>query len=187
METRHQDRLEQLLDGYAEQCKVKKLHPRTAAHRNWAFRDRYSNVVRQVMVPVLQKTADQLRGKVESCSIFHRLHAAGIKLRVDAWDDYDRELVFFGDESTETVRVAHEGKGFAYETLTLDLSEVTASLVEAEIMEFLDRVLELEPKGLPFEPRKPAEIVRMPAAVPGEAGGEGLERRVATAAGPQIA
>lgn len=188
MDTRHQDRLENLLSTYAEQRKVRKLHPMPAEHRNWAFRDRFSSRAREVIVPTLQQYVDQLRGKVQTASVFHRTRAAGLTVRADAWQDYDRELVFFSDEAAEQVHIAHEGRGFAYETLTLPLDELTAGLVEVEVMAFLDRVLELEPLGLPFEPPKPAEVLAMPAARERTAaGGEGLERRLATAAGPHVA
>lgn len=188
MQTRHQERLQQLLEQYGEQRQQKKLHPEQAVHRNWAFRDRYSSAVRKVVIPVLQEFADRLRGKLESASIFHRLHAAGLKVKLDQWEDYEREIVFYGDEALEEVRVTHEGKGFAYLTQVLDVAELTPGLVETEMMQFLERVLEKEPLGRPFAPKAPAAVVEMrrPERAPKERPAAAAGERVA-AAGPRIA
>ncbi|HEY0553553.1 MAG TPA: hypothetical protein VGG20_04765, partial [Thermoanaerobaculia bacterium] len=96
-------------------------------------------------------------GKVESASIFHRSTTAGLKLKLDRWEDYDRSLLFYGDDSTKVVKITHEGIGFGLLIEKVPLSQVTPELVEEEAMKFLKRLFG-------------QEQLRRPAAQPGAAG-----------------
>ena len=140
-------RIEGLLTGYEARREDKRYHPEEMVRRNPEFRDRFNQAARKVIVPVLQDVADVLRRRVDSASIFHRLTTAGITVKLDPWEDFDRTLLFFGDEDAGTVRVTHEGVGFSLLRARLPLDELTAERVEEEAMGFLERVLHREPAG----------------------------------------
>jgi hypothetical protein len=103
-------------------------------------------------VPVLEEVKDVLVGKVESASIFHRRTAGGLKVKLDRWEDFERSLLFFGDVSTQTVRIMHEGVGFSLLSCKLSLAQVSAERVEEEAMKFLKRLFGQE------QLRRPANL-----------------------------
>lgn len=140
-------KIEGLLAGYEARREDKRYHPEEMVRRNPEFRDRFNQAARKVIVPVLQDVADVLRRRVDSASIFHRLITAGITVKLDPWEDFDRTLLFYGDEDDDTVRVTHDGVGFSLLRARLPLDELTAERVEEEAMAFLDRVLHREPAG----------------------------------------
>lgn len=140
-------KIETLLTTYEGRREDKRYHPEEMVRRNPEFRERFNQAARKVIVPVLQDVADVLRRRVDSASIFHRLTTAGITVKLDPWEDFDRTLLFFGDDSADVVRVTHEGVGFSYLRARLPLDELTAERVEEEAMNFLERVLHREPAG----------------------------------------
>lgn len=154
----HEQKLDKLLGDYAEERMRKRFAPADAPRHNLEFRDRYSPVVRETVLPVLQEFSSRLRGKVEELSIFHHVNAVGMTMKLDRWDDFRRELVFFSDETAEKVRITHEGTGFAWLSKTLDPEEIDAEMVEEELMLFLERVFEQELLGLPNERKKLADL-----------------------------
>jgi hypothetical protein len=140
-------KIEGLLAGYEARREDKRYHPEEMVRRNPEFRERFNQAARKVIVPVLQDVADVLRRRVDSASIFHRLTTAGITVKLDPWEDFDRTLLFFGDDGDDVVRVTHEGVGFSLLRARVPLDELTAERVEEEAMAFLDRVLHREPAG----------------------------------------
>lgn len=141
------DRIDELLAAYEARREDKRYHPEEMVRRNPEFRERFNQAARKVIVPVLQDVADVLRRRVDSASIFHRLTTAGITVKLDPWEDFDRTLLFFGDDGADVVRVTHEGVGFSYLRARLPLDELTTERVEEEAMHFLERVLHREPAG----------------------------------------
>jgi hypothetical protein len=141
------DRIDELLTTYEARREDKRYHPEEMVRRNPEFRERFNQAARKVIVPVLQDVADVLRRRVDSASIFHRLTTAGITVKLDPWEDFDRTLLFFGDDGADVVRVTHEGVGFSYLRARLPLDELTTERVEEEAMHFLERVLHREPAG----------------------------------------
>jgi hypothetical protein len=150
------ERLEMLLKGHAEMVEEKRVRPEGVLRHNDAFRERFNQVSRSVIMPVLEEIKNVMVGKVESASIFHRSTTAGLKVKLDRWEDYDRSLLFFGDDSTKVVKITHEGIGFGLLTEKIPLSQLTPELVEAEAMKFLKRLFG-------------QEQLRRPAALPGAA------------------
>lgn len=167
-------KIEQLLTAYEARREDKRYHPEEMVRRNPELRERFNQTARKVIVPVLQDVADVLRRKVDSVSIFHRLTTAGVTVKLDPWEDFDRTLLFFGDDASEEVRVTHEGVGFSYLRARMPLDELTAERVEEEAMAFLDRVLHREPIGEPVGA----------AAVEAQAALESPPPRPVAAAGP---
>jgi hypothetical protein len=141
------DRIDELLTAYEARREDKRYHPEEMVRRNPELRERFNQAARKVIVPVIQDVADVLRRRVDSASIFHRLTTAGITVKLDPWEDFDRTLLFFGDDGADVVRVTHEGVGFSYLRARLPLDELTTELVEEEAMHFLERVLHREPAG----------------------------------------
>lgn len=141
------DRIDELLTAYEGRREDKRYHPEEMVRRNPELRERFNQAARKVIVPVLQDVADMLRRRVDSASIFHRLTTAGITVKLDPWEDFDRTLLFFGDDGADVVRVTHEGVGFSYLRARLPLDELTTERVEEEAMHFLERVLHREPAG----------------------------------------
>jgi hypothetical protein len=141
------DRIEELLEGYEVIREERRFHPEEMARRNPEFRAEFDRLARQVIIPVLQEVADVLRRRVDSVSIFHRLTTAGVHVKLDPWEDFDRSLVFYGDDGEGVVRVTHDGVGFGLLCNRLGPTEVTAERVEEEAMRFLERVLHQEPEG----------------------------------------
>ena len=112
MDKANLERLQMLLKGHEEMVEEKRSRPEGVLRQNDPFREQFNRVARSVIVPVLEEIKDVMVGKVESASIFHRSTAAGLKVKLDRWEDYDRSLLFFGDDSTQVVKVTHEGIGF---------------------------------------------------------------------------
>lgn len=173
------ERLQQLLKGHEEMLEEKRMHPEGVMRQNDPFRESFSRVARSVIVPVLEEIKDIMVGKVESASIFHRSTAAGLRIKLDRWEDYERSLLFFGDDAAHVVKITHEGVGFSLLSDKVYLSELTSELVEEEAMKFLRRLFGQEQlrrtgsyaqtgngdrrsSGLSTTPRfSPAELVRI--------------------------
>jgi hypothetical protein len=164
------ERLQTLLKGHEEIVEEKRTRPEGILRQNDPFREQFSRVARSVLVPILEEIKDIMVGKVESASIFHRSTAAGLKVKLDRWEDYERSLLFFGDDATQTVKITHEGIGFSLLANKVPLDRLDAELVEAEAMKFLRRLFGQE------QLRRPAV-----AAQESGAGGNGNGRRPAAA------
>jgi hypothetical protein len=134
------ERLKLLLKGHEEILEEKRVHPEAVQRQNVGFRESFNAVVRATIMPVLEEVKDVMVGKIDSASIFHRLTAAGLKVKLDRWEDFERSLLFFGDPGTRMVRITHEGVGFGLLTKKVDLAQVTREMVEDEAMKFLKRV-----------------------------------------------
>jgi hypothetical protein len=134
------ERLRLLLKGHEEILEEKRIHPEAVQRQNVAFRESFNAIVRSTMMPVLEEVKDLMVGKVESASIFHRLTAAGLKVKLDRWEDFERSLLFFGDPGTRMIRITHEGVGFGLLSKKVDLAQLTREMVEEEAMKFLKRV-----------------------------------------------
>ena len=151
------ERLEMLLKGHGEMVEEKRVRPEGVLRHNDPFRERFNQISRSIIMPVLEEIKDVMVGKVESASIFHRSTAAGLTVKLDRWEDYDRSLLFFGDDSTQVVKVTHEGIGFGLLIQKVPIAQVTPELVEEEAMRFLKRLFG-------------QEQLRRPAVQPGAAG-----------------
>lgn len=176
------DRIEGLLTTYEARREDKRYHPEEMVRRNPEFRERFNQAARKVIVPVLQEIADVLRRRVDSASIFHRLTTAGITVKLDPWEDFDRTLLFFGDDGADVVRVTHEGVGFSFLRSRLSLDELTVERVEEEAMAFLERVLHREPAGETADEdavEAQADLTAPPPAAARESGGSTIRRRPA--------
>jgi hypothetical protein len=134
------ERLQILLKGHEEIAEEKRLRPEGVLRQNDPFREQFSRVARSVIVPLLEEIKDVMVGKVESASIFHRSTAAGLKVKLDRWEDYERSLLFFGDDGTQMVKITHEGIGFGLLSDKLPLDRLDAERVEEETMKFLKRL-----------------------------------------------
>jgi len=134
------ERLRLLLKGHEEILEEKRIHPEAVQRQNVVFRESFNAIVRSTMMPVLEEVKDLMVGKVESASIFHRLTAAGLKVKLDRWEDFERSLLFFGDPGTRMIRITHEGVGFGLLSKKVDLAQLTREMVEEEAMKFLKRV-----------------------------------------------
>ena len=167
------ERLQTLLKGHEEMLEEKRARPEGILRQNDPFREQFNRLARSVIVPVLEEIKDVMVGKVESASIFHRSTAAGLKIKLDRWKDYERSLLFFGDDATKSIKITHEGVGFGMLSNKVAPSEVTAEFVEEEAMKFLRRLFGQE------QLRRPASA---PATVSGGHSGNGNSgRRVMTA------
>ena len=140
MDKANVERLKLLLKGHEEILEEKRVHPEAVQRQNVAFRESFNAVVRSTILPVMEEIKDLMVGKVDSASIFHRLTAAGLKVKLDRWEDFERSLLFFGDPGTRMVRITHEGVGFGLLTKKVELAQVTREMVEDEAMKFLNRV-----------------------------------------------
>ena len=163
------ERLQMLLKGHEEMLEEKRLRPEGVIRQNDPFREQFRQVARSVILPVLEEIKDAMVGKVESASIFHRSTAAGLKVKLDRWEDYDRSLLFYGDDSTKVVKITHEGIGFGLLTEKLPLSQLSAALVEEEAMKFLKRLFGQEQLRRPAAPT-PGHGVSGPGGGPRPAG-----------------
>jgi hypothetical protein len=134
------ERLQILLKGHEEIVEEKRTRPEGILRQNDPFREQFSRAARSVIVPILEEIKDVMVGKVESASIFHRSTAAGLKVKLDRWEDYERSLLFFGDDATQMVRITHEGIGFGLLSQKLPVERLDAALVEEEAMKFLRRL-----------------------------------------------
>ena len=146
------ERLQMLLKGHEEMIEEKRLRPEGVLRQNDPFREQFKLVARTVILPVLEEIKDAMVGKVESASIFHRSTAAGLKVKLDRWEDYDRSLLFYGDDSTKVVKVLHEGIGFGLLIEKMPLSQLSSELVEEEAMKFLKRLFGQEQLRRPNGP-----------------------------------
>ena len=92
MNEANRERLEILLKGHEQMMEEKRLRPEGVLRQNDELRDQFNRAARSVIVPVLEEIKDVMVGKVESASIFHRSTAAGLKVKLDRWEDFDRSL-----------------------------------------------------------------------------------------------
>ena len=150
------ERLQMLLKGHEEMLEEKRMRPEGILRKNDPFREQFSQAARSVIVPVLEEIKDVMVGKVESASIFHRSTAAGLKVKLDRWEDYERSLLFFGDDSTQIVKITHEGIGFGLLSTKVPLAQLDADFVEEEAMKFLKRLFGQEQLRRPLTPGAPA-------------------------------
>ncbi len=144
--------LQMLLKGHEEMLEEKRLRPEGVIRQNDPFREQFKTVARTVILPILEEIKDAMVGKVESASIFHRSTAAGMKVKLDRWEDYDRSLLFYADDSTKVVKVTHEGIGFGLLIEKMPLAQLSAELVEEEAMKFLKRLFGQEQLRRPNAP-----------------------------------
>jgi hypothetical protein len=162
------ERLKLLLKGHEEILEAKRFHPEAAQRQNGGFRESFNAVVRSTILPILEEIKDIMVGKVESASIFHGLTAAGLKVKLDRWEDFERSLLFFGDPGTRMVRITHEGVGFGLLAKKIELSQITAEMVEEEAMKFLKRVFGDEQLRRPMPVGPPPRRRPVPYAVNGD-------------------
>ena len=140
MNQANRERLEMLLKGHEAMLEEKRLRPEGVLRQNDEFREQFNKAARSVIIPVLEEIKDVMVGKVESASIFHRSTAAGLKVKLDRWEDYDRCLFFYGDDATKVVKVTYEGIGFGLLANKFPLAQLDKELVEEEAMKFLRRL-----------------------------------------------
>jgi len=143
-------RLQQLLRRHEEMLEEKRAHPEDFSRQNEPFREGFNRAARSIVVPVLEDIKDILVGKVESASIFHRVTAAGLRVKLDRWEDFERSLLFFGDDAGRQVRITHEGVGFGLLCRKITTEELQPALVEEEAMKFLRRLFGEEQLRRPF-------------------------------------
>jgi len=158
------ERLQILLKGHEEIFEEKRSRPEGILRQNDPFREQFSRVARSVLVPLLEEIKDVMVGKIESATIFHRSTAAGLKVKLDRWEDYERSLLFFGDEATQTVKITHEGIGFSLLSDKVPLERLDAELVEEEAMKFLKRLFGQE------QLRRPTVLAKVNGAAHGSNG-----------------
>jgi hypothetical protein len=156
MDKANLERLRILLKGHEDVLEEKRARPEGTIRQNDPFREQFNRVARSVILPILEDIKDVMVGKVESASIFHLSTAAGLKVKLDRWEDYDRSLLFFGDESTQVVKVTHEGIGFGLLSDKLPLAQLTSERVEEEAMKFLKRLFGQE------QLRRPTTVLTYP-------------------------
>ncbi len=141
MQTRHADRLEALLREHHRRREEGSARPEARGREHPRFRAEFSRAVREHVLPILEEAVHRLRPKVERAHLFHQLGTAGLRVKLDQWDDYERALVFFGDDRAGRVRVTHEGVGFSLLASELAVADLDDARAEAEVMRFLDRLL----------------------------------------------
>src|SRR3954465_4546915 len=152
MNEANRERLEILLKGHEQMLEEKRLRPEGVLRQNDEFRDQFNRTARSVIVPVLEEIKDVMVGKVESASIFHRSTAAGLKVKLDRWEDFDRSLFFYCDDSTRVVKGTYEGIGFGLLANKTPPAQPTKGLVEEEAMRFLRRLFGQEQLRRPGAP-----------------------------------
>jgi len=157
MDKANLERLRILLKGHEEILEEKRTRPEGILRQNDPFREQFNRVARSIIVPLLEEIKDVMAGKVESATIFHRSTAAGLKVKLDRWEDYDRSLLFFGDESSQMVKITHEGIGFSLLSDKLPLAQLTSERVEEEAMKFLKRLFGQE------QLRRPTTVLAYPS------------------------
>jgi hypothetical protein len=140
MDKANVERLQQLLRRHEEMLEEKRAHPEDFLRQNEPFREGFNRAARSVVIPVLEEIKDILVGKVESASIFHRVTAAGLRIKLDRWEDFERSLLFFGDDAGRLVRITHEGIGFGLLCRKIPIADLQPALVEEEAMKFLRRL-----------------------------------------------
>jgi hypothetical protein len=164
MDKTNVERLHMLLRRHEEMLEEKRSHPEDFLRQNEPFREAFSRSVRSMIVPVLEEIKDIMVGKVESASIFHRVTAAGLRIKLDRWEDFERSLLFFGDDAARVVRVTHDGIGFGLLSKRVPISQLTPSLVEEEAMKFLRRLFGEEQLRRPLQPTPPLDGGRRSAS-----------------------
>lgn len=135
------ERLEQLLTEHGRRRKDGSARPESRKQINPEFSDGFSRAVREEVLPILEEAVATLRPRVEKAHLFHQLGTAGLRLKLDQWDDYERALVFFGDVRSGRVRITHEGVGFSLLAREIPVEELKIDTVQAEVMRFIDRLL----------------------------------------------
>ncbi|HEX2253662.1 MAG TPA: hypothetical protein VHQ65_10380 [Thermoanaerobaculia bacterium] len=135
------ERLETLLAEHGRRREDGSARPERRAEINPEFREAFSRAVRTHVLPVLEDTVSTLRPRVEKTSLFHQLGTAGLRVKLDPWDDYERVLVFFGDPRSGVVRITHEGVGFSLLARELAVEELDEATVQAEVIRFMNRLL----------------------------------------------
>jgi hypothetical protein len=140
MDRANVDRIHLLLKRHEQMMEEKRINPEEFLRQNEPFQEAFGKIARATIVPVLEEIKDILVGKVESASIFHRRTAAGLRVKLDRWEDFERSVLFFGDPSTLSVRITHEGVGFGLLSQKINLRLVSHELVEEEAMKFLKRL-----------------------------------------------
>lgn len=176
MDKTNVERLHLLLRRHEEMLEEKRTHPEDFLRQNEPFREEFSRVVRSKIVPVLEEIKDIMVGKVESASIFHRVTAAGLRIKLDRWEDFERSLLFFGDDAGRVVRVTHEGIGFGMLSKRLPITQLSVGLVEEEAMKFLRRLFGEEQLRRPFHSADSLDVRRAPASALARSGGSELLR-----------
>ena len=166
MDKANVERIHLLLKRHEQMIEEKRLNPEEFLRQNEQFQEAFGRVARSTIVPILEEIKDILVGKVESASIFHKRTAAGLRVKLDRWEDFERSVLFFGDASTQTVRVTHEGVGFGLLSLKTGLHNVTPELVEEEAMKFLRRLFGQEQLRRPMHATDPSDRRRATASSP---------------------
>jgi len=161
MDKANVERIHLLLKRHEQMIEEKRINPEEFLRQNEQFQEAFGRVARSMIIPILEEIKDILVGKVESASIFHKRTAAGLRVKLDRWEDFERSLLFFGDASTQTVRVTHEGVGFGLQSQKLGLQNVTPELVEEETMRFLKRLFGQEQLRRPRHTTDAAERRRI--------------------------
>src|SRR6478752_5311789 len=105
MDPANVDRLRLLLKLHEAMVEEKRLHPEAGRDQTSGFRERFNGAVRATILPVLEEVKNLMVGHVESAALFHRTTAAGLKVKLDRWEDFERSLLFFGDPGTRTLRI----------------------------------------------------------------------------------
>lgn len=146
------ERLEQLLAEHGRRRADGSARPETRKQINPEFSDGFSHAVREEVLPILEEAVATLRPRVEKAHLFHQLGTAGLRLKLDQWDDYERALVFFGDARSGRVRITHEGVGFSLLAREIPVEDLKIDTVQAEVMRFIDRLL-AEPVAVARERR----------------------------------
>lgn len=164
MDKANVERIHLLLKRHEQMIEEKRLNPEEFLRQNEQFQEAFGRMARSTIIPVLEEIKDILVGKVESASIFHKRTAAGLRVKLDRWEDFERSVLFFGDASTESVRVTHEGVGFGLLSQKIGLHQVTPELVEEEAMKFLRRLFGQEQLRRPLHVADPSERRRVTAS-----------------------
>lgn len=157
MDKANVERIDLLLKQHEQMIEEKRLNPEEFLRQNEQFQEAFGRVARATIVPILEEVKDILVGKVESASIFHKRTAAGLRVKLDRWEDFERSLLFFGDASSQTVRVTHDGVGFGLLSQKLGLQHVTPELVEEQAMKFLRRLFGQEQLRRPLHMPDPSD------------------------------
>jgi hypothetical protein len=152
MDKTNVERLYLLLKRHEEMLEEKRTRPEEITRQHEPFREGFKKAMRSTVMPILEEIKDILVGKVESASIFHGVTAAGLKVKLDRWEDFERSLLFFSDDASRVVRITHEGVGFGMLSKKVAVHELTPELVEEEAMKFLRRLFGEEQLRRPLQP-----------------------------------
>ena len=147
MRPQNMERIESLLAEHGRRRQDGSARPETRLQRNPGFRDGFSRAVREHVLPILEEAVARLRPRVERVGLFHQLGTAGLRVKLDQWDDYERALVFFGDNRSGRVRITHEGVGFSLLAREIPVDGLDAETAVGEVMRFLDRLLRESGRG----------------------------------------